>query len=63
MWERSRKSAIDAALASRKVSAGRFHISSMVFNTEVWSCTTLVTWCFMVYGLTTTAGTRMPYRL
>lgn len=32
-----------AALASRRVSAGRFHLASIVASTEVWSWTTLVT--------------------
>jgi hypothetical protein len=39
----SRKSMTLAALASRWVSAGRFHFSQIVARIEVWSCMTLVT--------------------
>jgi len=57
----SRKSMTSLALASRSVSAGRFHLRSIVASTEVWSCTTLVTPPGLEYGETTTAGTRGPY--
>jgi hypothetical protein len=36
-WLRSRKSVSALAAASRRVSAGRFHFSSMVARIEVWS--------------------------
>jgi hypothetical protein len=36
-WLRSRKSVSGLAAASRRVSAGRFHFSSMVARIEVWS--------------------------
>ena len=40
----SMKSRTSLALASRKVSAGRFHLRSIVARIDAWSCTTLETW-------------------
>ena len=42
-WPVSKKSMTVAALASRLVSAGRFHLCSIVASTEVWSYTMLLT--------------------
>ena len=56
----SRKSMTVAALASRSVSAGRFHLCSIVARIEVWSWTTLLTPPGLEYGETTTAGTLGP---
>src|SRR6266704_1992639 len=51
----------EAAAASRRVSAGRFHFSSTSLSTEVWSNTSDRTQSRRAYGETTTAGTRRPY--
>ena len=40
--------------------AGRFHLRSIVFNTDVWSYTVWDTKCGLLYGETTTVGTRKP---
>ena len=52
---------IVSALASRLVSAGTFHLLSIVASTEVWSWTTFVTPPGLEYGEMTIAGTRGPY--
>src|ERR1035441_3232632 len=57
----SRKSMTVFACASRSVSAGRFHLCSIVARIEVWSCGSLVTPLGLACGEATTAGTRTPY--
>jgi hypothetical protein len=41
-----------------QASAGRFHFRLIMASTEVWSCSTWLTWLRLAYGDTTTDGTR-----